>query len=96
MAKRKLMPVFITMPPDERTRLALFLKTVDRPMSWIVRDAVRAYLDAVENDPATMAALRVKPKPDLSRSVPYLQQGRPPPDADAPKRPRGRPRKVQA
>ena len=53
-------PVYIMMPPDERARLVDFAAKVDRPLSWVIRDALRVYLDAVGTDAANLARLRAK------------------------------------
>lgn len=37
--------VMISLPPDERLRLTNFAKEIGRPVSWIVRDAVREYAE---------------------------------------------------
>jgi predicted transcriptional regulator len=46
--KRRNLPMQITMPPDERARLAKFVRDIGRPTSWVVREAVRMYLDLAE------------------------------------------------
>lgn len=49
-------------------------------MSWIVRDACRLYLDAMETDPAAMACLRpVVPVLDMKEAGGTVQdkRGRP-------------------
>jgi predicted DNA-binding protein len=55
---RRNVALFLTLPPEERARLEAFAKTVDRPMSWCVRDALTVYLDAVEADADRLAALQ--------------------------------------
>lgn len=45
---RTAIPMQITMPPDERLRLQNFCREAGRPVSWVIRDAVRAYLDLAE------------------------------------------------
>lgn len=46
----------IAMPADERARLVAFAKAIDRPMSWVIRDALAAYLPIAERN-----ARRVQP-----------------------------------
>ncbi len=48
--------VFVTIPPDELLRLRAFSEDVGRPMSWVVRDALRLYLDAMEGPAQELAA----------------------------------------
>lgn len=55
---RNTVPLFITMPPEERDRVAAFAAKVGRPMGWIARDALRAYMDAAEADADTLARVR--------------------------------------
>ena len=52
-------PLMITLPPDELDRLRAFAGRCGRPVSWIVRDAVTAYLEAVETNTAALAAVRI-------------------------------------
>jgi predicted DNA-binding protein len=70
--------MMISLPPDERLRLANFAKELGRPVSWVVRDAVRAY------------AVRVRPVLEQFREslahgdtlneerAPTTKRGRPP------------------
>jgi predicted DNA-binding protein len=77
---RRNLALYLTLPPAERQRLEAFAKTVGRPMSWIVRDACRLYLDAMETDPAAMASLRpVVPVLDMKEAGGTVQdkRGRP-------------------
>jgi predicted DNA-binding protein len=45
---RRNKPMMITMPIEERVRLAAFSRNVGRPMSWIVREALEFYLALAE------------------------------------------------
>jgi len=62
---RKNVPLYVMMPPSERARLDTFAERIERPFSWVVRDALRLYLDAAESDARQMDALR---NPDLDMS----------------------------
>ena len=84
---RNTVPLLVTMLPEERARLDAHAKAYGRPAQWIVRDALRAYIDTVE--------LRGDPRPDklaltASHEVPPIRRspGRPPKQ-----RGRGRPAK---
>lgn len=55
---RKNVPLFVVMPPAERERLTAFAVRIQRPFSWLVRDALRVYLDAVEADAEKLESLR--------------------------------------
>ncbi len=57
---RRNVPLFITLPPEERARVVAFAAKVGRPLSWAVRDGMRAYLDAVEADADKLADLRAR------------------------------------
>jgi predicted DNA-binding protein len=48
--KRRNLPMQITMPPDERARLAKFVRDIGRPTSWVVREAVQMYIHAASFD----------------------------------------------
>ena len=58
--RRRNVPLFITLPPDERARIVAFAAKVGRPLSWTVRDGMRAYLDTVEADAGKLADLRAR------------------------------------
>jgi len=79
--KNTLLPV--TLPPDEALRLRAFAQDVGRPMSWVVRDALRLYLDRVEADGRALAArLRLAgdaldPDPETAPPPPVGRAGRP-------------------
>lgn len=80
---RRNVPLFITLPPDERDRVASFAAKVGRPLSWVVRDALSVYLDAVENDAGKLAALRAdvqapKVDPRKAGKTKPPRRGRPP------------------
>jgi len=51
-------PLMITMPPDELDRLRGFSGELGRPVSWVVRDAVHAYMDTLADDAQALAAVR--------------------------------------
>ena len=55
---RNKVPLYCIVEPDERARIIDFAKLIGRPFSWVVRDACRVYLDAVEKDPLKL----LKPK----------------------------------
>lgn len=61
MTKRRNTPVFLTMPPAERDALAAFALEVNRPMSWVVRDALKAYLSAVKSNPDALDRIKGQP-----------------------------------
>ena len=74
---RKGVPLFITLLPEERERIDAHAKAWGRPLQWIVRDALRAYMDTVE--------VRGEIRPDkllltLSHEPPAIRRspGRPP------------------
>lgn len=74
---RKTVPLLCTMLPEERARLDAHAQAYGRPAQWIVRDALRAYIDTVE--------AKGDPRPDklaltLSHEVPTIRRspGRPP------------------
>lgn len=75
---RRNVPLFITMPPDERARVVDVAARIGRPLSWTVRDALRVYLDAVEGNAAQLASLRA-PDVDLGNAGRTVQarRGRP-------------------
>jgi len=81
---RRNVPLFIILPPAERERLTTFAGSIARPFSWVVRDALRVYLDAVEGNAGKIAALRA----DLA--APDVDLGNAGRTVAAP---RGRPRK---
>jgi predicted DNA-binding protein len=66
----------ISLPPDEALRLRRFAQAVGRPMSWVMRDALRLYLDALEGDARALAArtnpgaldVGTVPPPDMPRA----------------------------
>lgn len=76
---RTAIPMQITMPPDERVRLSNFCRAINSPVSWIVRDAVRAYLDVTEPMQAEMIKRRqaVTFQDINPGQVPEMKQGRP-------------------
>tara|TARA_R110000868_G_scaffold148466_1_gene370413 strand:+ start:385 stop:681 length:297 start_codon:yes stop_codon:yes gene_type:complete len=79
---RRNVPLFITMPPAERARLVVFAAKVGRPHTWVVRDALSAYLDTVEPAAEQLATLRARveaPIVDLSKTgkTEQLKKGRP-------------------
>ena len=74
---RKGVPLFITLLPEERERIDAHAKAWGRPLQWIVRDALRAYMDTVD--------VKQDPRPDkllltLSHEPPAIRRspGRPP------------------
>jgi hypothetical protein len=78
--KRRNLPMQITMPPDERARLAKFVRDIGRPTSWVVREAVRMYLDLAERKVAELRTkLEAANYEDIAASepVPQAKMGRP-------------------
>jgi len=73
---RRNVPLFVTMPPEERDRVAAFARKVGRPLSWAVRDGLRLYLDAVEADAEALARVKVDPSKAGWTKMP--KRGRPP------------------
>ena len=74
---RKTVNLFVTMLPEEKERLEDHAKAMGRPVTWVVRDGIRAYLDTVESKgDARPAHLNVT----LSHEVPVIRRspGRPP------------------
>lgn len=71
----------LSIPPDELQRARDFGDNVGRPLSWILRDALRLYLDRMEIDAEALAA-RLKPSSLPAHSVP-------PPDVPKMGRPHG-------
>ena len=70
----------ITMPPDERSRLAKFVRDVGRPTSWVVREAVRMYLELAESKVAELRSqLEAANYADIAAGgpVPQSKMGRP-------------------
>lgn len=77
-AGRRNVPLFVMLPPNERGRLNAFAGKLGRPFSWVVRDALRVYLDAVEADAGKLESLRA-PDVDLGNAGRTVQakRGRP-------------------
>ena len=83
MARHKT-PMYLMLPPEEKDRLAEFSTKVGRAMSWVIRDALRVYLDAAEADADLMARLRtqldaVRPDPSNIGQTPAEERQPPPP-----------------
>ena len=77
---RRNLTLFLTLPPPERQRLEMFAKSVGRPLSWVVRDACRLYMDAAEADADAMSRLRsAAPALDMKDAgkTPQDKRGRP-------------------
>lgn len=76
---RTSVPMQITMPPDERMRLANFCRDTSSCISWVVRDAIRAYLDLAE--PVVGELRRRKEAATFSQissgQIPIIRTGRP-------------------
>lgn len=75
-------PLHIMLPPDERQRLDAYADKVGRPLSWVVRDGLRVYLEAAEAAADRLASVRVDPGA-IGWTV-QPRRGRPPADTDAP------------
>jgi len=72
---RRNVPLYVMLPPEERARLEAYAETVDRPLSWAVRDALRLYLEAMETDAAALR--RVKLDPTDAGKTKQPRRGRP-------------------
>jgi hypothetical protein len=55
---RRNVPLYVMLPPEELARVRAFAAKVGRPLSWAVRDGLRAYLDTVEADAGRLERLR--------------------------------------
>jgi len=55
---RRNVPLYVMLPPEELARVKAFAAKVSRPLSWAVRDGLRAYLDTVEADAGRLERLR--------------------------------------
>ena len=78
--KRRNLPMQITMPPDERSRLAKFVRDIGRPTSWVVREAVQMYLELTERKVAELrSTLEAVNYEDIAAGepVPQSKMGRP-------------------
>ena len=93
---RRNVPLYVMLPPEELARVKAFAAKVGRPLSWAVRDGLRAYLDTVEADAGRLERLRADveaPLVDLSKAGKTKQPkrgrprkkgyGLPPPDLEA-------------
>jgi hypothetical protein len=69
----------VSMPQDEALRLRLFAQSVGRPVSWVVRDALRLYLARLEADAQASAARLTADtlEPDTTPPPPVGRAGRP-------------------
>ena len=75
LPRRRVGALYLSIPTDERDRLDAFGAAAGRPLSWIVRDALRLYLDAMEARPdALRPPLLDAGKAGKTRA---LQSGRP-------------------
>jgi hypothetical protein len=71
--------VMISLPPDERLRLVNFSKEIGRPVSWVVRDAVREYAQRLRPVLDQFRAQLANGKDPLAGdAVPVVKKGRPP------------------
>lgn len=44
-------PLYVTgITPEERERLESFAEALGRPIGWVVRDALKCYMDSLEAD----------------------------------------------
>jgi len=69
----------LSLPADEAQRMRDFAAMVGRPMSWVLRDALRLYLDRMEADAKALAA-RTRPEAlpvDEVPPPPLSKAGRP-------------------
>ncbi len=77
---RRNLAMNLSLPAEELLRLRDFAVFVGRPMSWIVRDALRLYIDRMESDPPAWAARSTPGALDTGSSPPpeLRGAGRPP------------------
>ena len=80
---RQAVPMQISIPPEERDRLQAFARQIRQPVSWVVRDAVRVYMQTPEALAAAKAVARAagptraKIRPASVGTTPHLKPGRP-------------------
>jgi predicted transcriptional regulator len=76
--QRRNVSFIVAMPPLERLRLTTLASKLGRPISWVVRDAVRLYAEAAE--PNVEALTRKLAALDITagKHVPASRDGRPP------------------
>lgn len=67
---RRNLAIPISLPADEAIRLRHFARDVGRPMSWVMRDALRLYLDAMEKNARALAARTTPDALDLEDTPP--------------------------
>lgn len=82
--KRRPSRIMISLPAEERLRLANFSREVGRPISWVVRDAVREYAQRLRPIMEQVRASANWPPnwdnedPQAADRVPVVKMGRPP------------------
>ncbi len=52
------LPLYVMLSLEERKRLEAFAADVGRPLAWVTRDALSAYMDAAERDAGILARVR--------------------------------------
>lgn len=77
---RRNLAMNLSLPAEELLRLRDFAAVVGRPMSWVIRDALRLYLDRMETDAHALAARTTPGSLDVGSAPPPDQRsaGRPP------------------
>lgn len=72
--------IMISLPAEERLRLTNFSKELGRPMSWVVRDAVREYAERLRPVMDQFRAQLQNGAHPLKTAgqVPVVKMGRPP------------------
>jgi hypothetical protein len=65
--------------PDERRRLEQFADKLGRPASWVVRDAINAYMAALAPDVEAFREILDNPPITMEKAgkTPVAQRGRP-------------------
>lgn len=78
--KRSADVLFVSgVPPEERKRLEDFADKLGRPASWVVRDAVRVYLEAMQPKVEAFKKILDNPPIETGRAgkTPIAKRGRP-------------------
>jgi hypothetical protein len=66
--------IMISLPTDERLRLSNFARELGRPVSWVVRDACRQYIERVR---PILEKFRDELASGPPQAVPLSPKGRP-------------------
>lgn len=73
-------PLCLNVMPEDIERLREFSDATGRPQSWIVRDALAAYFEAVEKDAQTLKAIKERmaaPAVKIPKAKASTTRGRP-------------------